>query len=332
MSGAGHYAEPAPGPAAARQLYMVLSPRSLAYAAGALESLFANCDEPLHLHLITDSLCDRALLTETMDLLQPGNAHSWSVTAEEELNDAEARVFAGLPHLREFRRGHPCWRKVTDPLLLSKPGAEMILLDPDLYFPNHFCFEQTPASGLLLMWQQPNCLLPPEVVRAAINARIPLARHVDIGVSHWRAGGDLEWLNWLLGKLGGSSLPRAMHVEAIVWSALAMHEGGGYLDRSRWVCWHRTQARRARLRLGADTQAMLANEPWTAMKCFHAGGEAKWWLPQFIQNKPQQLASLTEPAPIKPFIELTPRRYFYEQQAKGLLRGLGYYRVFGAQA
>ena len=311
---------------------MVLSPRSLAYARCALESLFAHSAEPLHLSLITDSDEDKKLLEDAVEEIQPAPQHRWSVTAEGELADAEARVFAGLPNLRAFRSGHPCWRKVTDPLLLSEPNEEMILLDPDLYFPNHFRFEETPKSGLLLMWQQPNCLLPPEVVRAAIAQNIALARHVDIGVSHWRAGNDLAWLDWLIGKLGGASLPRMMHVEAIVWSAIAMRAGGGYLDPSRWVCWRRTQTKRARLKLGANGKSILESEQWPAMKCFHAGGEAKWWLPEFITTQDEASASVVEYSPTQPFIELTPGRYFFEQRAKGLLRGLGYYRAFGAKA
>ena len=316
-----------------RQLYMVLSPHSLSYAHVALESLFRNSADAINLHLVTDSACDATKLAEAVAEIAPATRHRWSVTAEEELNDAETSVFAGLANLRAFRHGHPCWRKVTDPLLLSVQGEEMVLLDPDLCFPNRFRFEETPASGLSLMWQRPNCLLPPEVVTAAIQANIPLARHVDIGVSHWRAGADLAWLDWLIGKLGGSSLPRMMHVEAIVWAAIAMREGGGYLDPTRWVCWHRTQVKRTRLKLGASGRAILAGEPWSEMKCFHAGGEAKWWLPQLIAEQGKQAAQeVTTSKPLTPFVELTSTRYRREQQAKGLLRGLGYYRIFGVRA
>jgi hypothetical protein len=312
---------------------MVLSPRSLSYARAALESLFRNSVQPVDLHLVTDSGTDVHALTEAVLELAPDSRHCWSVTSEDALSDAEASKFDGLPNLRAFRHGHPCWRKVTDPLLLSSPGEEMVLLDPDLYFPNRFTFEDTPAKGLSLMWQRPNCLLPPETVRAAMNAGVRLARHVDIGVSHWRCGSDLEWLDWMLGKLGGANLPRVMHVEAIVWSAIAMREGGGYLDPQAWVCWHRTQAKRVRRKLGASGESILASEPWQTMKCFHAGGEAKWWVPDFMAKHPSAGGKdVLDLRSLRPFVELTRQHYESEQRAKRMLHTLGYYRVFGAKA
>jgi hypothetical protein len=314
-----------------RHAYMILSPRALGYARGALESLLRNSFDPLDLHLITDSAEDKRILTDLMAELAPDPRHAWTVTAEADLLDREASLFGNRPNLRAFRHGHPCWRKVTDPLLLGAPGEELVLLDPDLYFPNLFRFEQTPKTGLLLMWQRPNCLLPPEVVRAAIDARIPLAHHVDIGVAHWRAGADLDWLDWLLGKLGGENMPRAMHIEAIVWSALAMREGGGYLDPDLWRCWHRTQQKRILRKLGAGGLHMLGFEPWSSIKCLHAGGEAKWFLPELART------SLLSPGKrhleagrVLPFEELTPARYGREQSAKQMLRSLGYYQLFGA--
>lgn len=313
---------------------MVLSPRSLSYARVALESLLRQSIEPLDLRLITDSTDDQTQLADTLAELRPEDRHRWGVTCEQELNDAEATRFRGLPHLRAFRHGHPCWRKVTDPLLLSEPGEELVLLDPDLYFPNRFHFEQTPAAGLLLMWQRPNCLLPPEVVRTAFAAGIPLARHVDIGISHWRAGFDLEWLDAMLGKLSGggvASLPRAMHVEAIVWSAIAMHGGGGYLDPARWVCWFRSQGKRVQRKLGTPTSRLLASEPWDAMACFHAGGEAKSWIPEFVQTLPPSSAVVAPGSPPRPFLPLTAARYEVEQRAKDVLRLAGYYKVFQAR-
>ncbi len=313
-----------------RQLYMVLSPHALGYARLAVSSLLAQSDEPLNLHLITDSEADKQTLLAAVAELTPPSQHTCSVASEEELADAGASVFANLPNLRAFRHGHPCWRKITDPLLLGAPGEELILLDPDLYFPNRFRFEPTPASGLLLMWQQPNCLLPPDVVRAAFNNNIPLARHVDIGVAHWRSGVDLVWLDWFIAQLGGASLPRMMHVEAIVWAAIAMRQGGGYLDPNLWVCWRRSQAKRIRRKLGADGRSILRSEPWPQMKCFHAGGEAKWWLPEAqAANELHGNASLLTAGRVLPFVELTRDRYEREQRAKGLMRALGYYRLFG---
>ena len=315
-----------------RQLYMVLSPRSLNYAHAALASLFLNSVAPINLHLVTDSTADGDLLARAIHKIDPDTRHAWSVTSEDQLNDAESHVFSGLPNLRSFRHGHPCWRKVTDPLLLSSPGEEMVLLDPDLYFPNRFLFELTPPVGLSLMWQRPNCLLPPEIVRAAMSVGIKLARHVDIGVSHWRCGSDLEWIDWMLGKLGAPNLPHFMHVEAIVWAALAMREGGGYLDPRAWVCWHRTQTKRVRRKLGATGESILASESWHAMKCFHAGGEAKWWVPGFTQTHlPAKGRDVLDPCRLRPFVELTPAHYEREQSAKRVLHRLGYYRLFGAK-
>jgi len=166
-----------------------------------------------------------------------------------------------------------------------------------------------------------------------MSAGIKLARHVDIGVSHWRSGSDLDWIDWMLGKLGAPNLPRVMHVEAIVWAAIAMREGGGYLDPGSWVCWHRTQTKRVRRKLGATGDSILASEPWHAMKCFHAGGEAKWWVPAFTQTRlSAQGHDILDSSQLLPFVELTPAQYEKEQSAKSILHKLGYYRVFGAKA
>ena len=311
-----------------RALYMVLSPHALPYARLALTSLLANATEPLHLTLITDSTEDKRVLEDVLRALPSRPHQTWTVISELELVDAEADRFRSLPNLRLLRHGHPCWRKITDPLLLSRPAAEIVLLDPDLHFPNPFTFEATPSSGLLLMWQQPNCLLPAEIVQRALDASVPLARHVDIGVAHWRGDLDLEWLDWLVGTLGGASLPRVMHVEAILWSALAMHIGGGHLDPARWVCWRRSQSKRVRVKLGAAGAALLRAEPWGQMKCVHAGGEAKWWLSAALQEAPNAAHPQTAPSPVLSFVPLTATRYACEQGAKRLLGHLGYYKVF----
>jgi len=311
-----------------RHVYMVLSPRSLSYARDALESLFGNSVQDLHVRLITDSERDKEELTETLDAID-SRTHRWTVYAEQDLAEREEALFAGHDNLRAFRRGHPCWRKITDPLLLSDPDQELVLLDPDLYFPNRFQFEETPVNGLLLMWQQPNCLFPPEVVKTAIADGIQLAHHVDIGVAHWRASADLEWLDWLVGKLGGTKLPRSMHVEAIVWAALAMRVGGGHLDPALWKCWRRSQPRRVMSKLGVSGQYILKSEPWASLKCFHAGGEAKWWLHKARESGLLDgRATLRQPGRVLPFQELTPARYARELAFKRMLQAVGYYQLF----
>jgi hypothetical protein len=311
-----------------REVYVVLSPRSLGYARDALESMFRNSLEPLHVHLITDSDADKQALSEAVAALDT-KAHQWDVYSEDDLTSREETIFAGRPNLRAFRRGHPCWRKITDPLLLSEPGAELVLLDPDLYFPNRFQFEPTPQTGLLLMWQRPNCLFPPEIVHTAMDAGIRLAHHVDIGVAHWRASTDLDYLDWLIGRLGGADLPRVMHIEAIVWAALAMREGGGHLDPTYWHCWDRTPARRVMAKLGVSGQRILKSEPWAAIKCFHAGGPAKWWLNEARKSGMiDSVAEHSQAGRVIPYVELTPAHFARERAFKRVLRTLGYYQIF----
>jgi hypothetical protein len=255
--------------------------------------------------------------------------HQCTVFAEEDLGAREEALFARYENLRAFRGGHPCWRKITDPLLLSDTGEELILLDPDLYFPNRFAFEETPETGVLLMWQRPNCLFPPEVVRTAIANRIRLAHHIDIGVAHWRAPADLDWLNWLVGKLGGTALPRIMHVEAIVWSALAMRVGGGYLNPIYWHCWRRSLARRVLSKLGVNGTQILRSEAFVRMKCFHAGGEAKWWVHAAREaGLMDSGAEHNQAGRAIPFVELTPAHYERERALKGVLQAFGYYQIF----
>jgi len=170
-------------------------------------------------------------------------------------------------------------------------------------------------------------------VRRALDNNIQLARHVDIGVAQWATPGDetLEWLDWVLARLGGAQLPRMMHVEAIVWSALAMRIGGSYLDPKHWLCWRRTQAKRVARKLGVNGETLLRTEPWSTIKCFHAGGEAKSWVvPAEQQGIIQQDNTCLEPGRTLPFVELSRERYETEQRAKRMLAGLGYYRLFHA--
>jgi hypothetical protein len=319
-----------------RRVFMILSPRTLGYARGALTSLLINALEPIHLHLITDTNSDKQLLIEETGGYTFPTWHRCEVFSKGDLDDHESRILGSYPHLQRFRNGHPCWRKITDPLLLSGGDDEIVVLDPDLYFPNKFRFEPTLDRGVLLMWQRPNCLLPATIVNTAIGKGIALAHHVDIGVAHWRAQVDLDWLEWLLVQLGMEDQPNArmsMHIEAIVWAAIAMRIGGGHLPPEHWHCWRRTQRIRLLRKLRVPGSQLLRHEPFSTIKCFHAGGEAKYWLEATRRRGWLDSDSvLDSPATVLPFVELTPGAYRREQAVKSWLRRFGYYSLFPSGA
>ena len=71
-------------------------------------------------------------------------------------------------------------------------------------------------------------------------------------------------------------------------------------------------------------------ERLAGIKCFHAGGEAKWWLPEADKlGMLDQDGEVTEAAAAMPFVELTPAHYSSLQRNRRWLRRLGYYSVFG---
>jgi hypothetical protein len=178
------------------------------------------------------------------------------------------------------------------------------------------------------MWQYPNCLFPANVVKTAISNSVKLAHHVDIGVAHWRADNDLAWCDWLIGKLGGRSLPHVMHIEAIIWSALAMRLGGGYLDPRRWLCWRQSHFKRVLLKAGVQGTVLLRSVAFSSAKCFHGGGAAKWWIPEACSKRNLDCNHmLAAESRIRPFAELTPARYRFEQRIKTALRISGYYAL-----
>ncbi len=315
---------------------MVLSPRALPYARHGLNSLLTNALEQVHLHLITDTTSDKELLLEEKESFPFASRHHCDIFAKADLDDHESMIFGRYPKLRHFRGGHPCWRKITDPLLLSCGEDEMVVLDPDLYFPNKFRFETTLEQGLLLMWQRPNCLLPAEIVDTAIRSGIALAHHVDIGVAHWRARIDLDWLEWLLDQLDVEGYPNArfnMHIEAIVWAAIAMRIGGGYLPPEHWRCWRRSQRVRLLRKLRVPGPQLLRHEPFSTIKCFHAGGQAKYWLAEATSQEGLESDNVMDrPGTVLPFSELTPGTYHRDQAVKSWLRRFGYYSLFPSGA
>ncbi|MEO6515826.1 MAG: hypothetical protein ABIP18_09320 [Steroidobacteraceae bacterium] len=311
-----------------RKVFCVLSARALPYAEKGIASLFSRASEPVELTLITDEESDKTEIVAAVSNLPVSGNHSWTVHSQREADERADQLLARHAHLRQFRLGHPCWRKLTDPLLYSTPGDEMIILDPDLYFPNRFSFEPTPASGLLLMWQPPSCLLPDDVVRRAYSLGIPLAHHVDIGVAQLRNQIDLDWFDWLVGCLGGKDIPQAMHVEAIVWAAMAMRVGGGYLDPTHWNCYQYRQWKRLAMKLGISGVTLLKVENLREAKCFHASGIAKWFVKQACEQELFLAArDVLETRLPKPYEELTLRQYDADQRLKRVARNLGYYRL-----
>jgi hypothetical protein len=84
-------------------------------------------------------------------------------------------------------------------------------------------------------------------------------------------------------------------------------------------------------RIGVGGLRILRSEPWSDLKCFHAGGEAKFWLPAAREKGLLDGRSdLSHPGRTIPFVELTPAHFARERALKGVLRVLGYYQVFRA--
>tara|TARA_R110000782_G_scaffold78293_3_gene155905 strand:- start:91454 stop:92407 length:954 start_codon:yes stop_codon:yes gene_type:complete len=313
-----------------RNLYIVLSARSLPYARCCMASLARNAIEPLKVTLITDDASDKAALIDAIESFAIPETQIWQVFDKAEADHRAAKLYEAYPAIRAFREGHPCWRKITDPPLFAQPGEEMIILDPDVYFPNRFTFEPTPQTGLLLMWQHPNCLLPEEVVRKAFEDGVVMADHTDIGVAHARFPLDWQELERLITTLGGPSLPRSMHVESVIWAALAMSMGGGYLDPNHWHCYRNSLWARLRRKLGQSGVASLAALDIASFKCLHGGGEAKNWFPEAERVGVLSCRSeLAAPSAIRPY-EIFPRGKFERKFAlRGLASRLGLYRLLG---
>jgi hypothetical protein len=180
------------------------------------------------------------------------------------------------------------------------------------------------------MYQPPSCLLPHEVAARAFDEGIKLAQHTDLSVAQAHNSIDLAWLDDLIRRLGGKTLPRSMHAESIVWAAMAMREGGGYLDAEHWHRWRNSQWKRLALKLGITGCSILRSEQFGTMKCFRGGGIAKWWVPQVIDvGKIPSPIDVVAARSCAPFEELTSENYESMQRMKGLVRLLGYYRLVG---
>lgn len=305
-----------------------LGASSLPYASLCIRSLSENLDGDEAIHLLTDTPGDRAQFEQAFAGSKRIKIHFSDELWEDSRNPM--RQYSGL---RKLRNGHPCWRKLTDPMLLARNGDEVVVIDPDVYFPRRFSFDKVGDGTLRLMWQKPNCLLPFSVVRALFAEGIAMADHVDIGIAQYRSPLDLEWLNWLTETLG--EMPHVMHVEAILWSCLAMRMGGGYLNPDRWHCWANTQWKRILRKAGATPVRMLNGEDFRSFLAFHAGGTAKTWLAApGIEELLKQLARLPGgkplgPTTVRPFVPFTEGKFEWLRRRGTILNMMGYYKLVG---
>ncbi len=307
-----------------RRVFIVFSTRDLPYASVCIQGLLANAIEPVILHLIVDDTDEVAEMNAALVPMQVREAHEVKVIAKSDIDPIAATRFADYPNLLAFREGHPCWRKITDPYLLSEPGEEIIVLDPDLFFPNPFAFEPAPETDILLMHQGPNCLFPPRAVERAFDAQISMADHVDIGALYTPTSAfDLPWMDKLLGDLGVMEFKKYMHIEAIVWSAMCMHTGGAYLDSSAWRCWQKGYVKRLLLAVGFSGKRLLKLEPLAGLKCLHVSGPSKYWVVEALGE-----GSLTytdnlqaKPTPNRPVIPFPRSKFDRLQRMKKVLYG-----------
>ncbi|NNL90049.1 MAG: hypothetical protein HKP25_13360 [Marinicaulis sp.] len=313
-----------------RRVFCILSSNALPYARHAVLTLFHNCLEEVDLTLITDDAEDKATIDAALAAEASLAGKKWRVADKDECDKRAQTVFAKHQNIAAFRDGHPCWRKVTDPLLFIERDEEAITLDPDLYFPNKFTFEETPATGVQIFYQGPNCLYPPAAVEKAFNIPVKLADHVDIGAAQVRLSAfDLDWFDWFCGALDWEEFTPFMHIEAIAWSALAMQLGGGYLDREAWHCWQRGHLKRVAIAAGFPGDKLLRMEPLDKIKCIHVSGPSKWWVVDAIKSGALKSggAVFDQPTPIKPFIEYEYETFQRQQRTKDLARKLGYYKL-----
>ena len=314
-----------------RLIAISLGASSLPYARLCIGSLAENLEGDEAIHLLTDTLRDREELSRAF-AAYPRIKVVLSETLWEDAGNP-MRKYAGL---QKLRKGHFCWRKLTDPMLLAREGDEVVLLDPDVYFPRRFDFKNVGDGTLRLMWQKPNCLLPFSAVQRAFDNGISLADHVDIGVAQYRSPLDLDWLDWLVQSLGDLP-PAIMHVEAVLWSALAMRMGGGYLNPEQYHCWSNTQWKRMLKKAGASQLRMLKAEDFSTCAVFHAGGTIKTWLTEPGAGPLlKQLAGDPNVKPsgddtVLPFVPFSLEKFRWLQKRARVLQSVGYYKLLGRQ-
>lgn len=319
---------------APRRVFILLSSHAMDYARICIRTMLTNADEPLHLHLVVDNEAEAVIFRDEMARMSLPATATVEVVAKEAVSDRLAVRHPDKAGLRALHEGHPCWRKIIDPLVLSDPEDEIIVTDPDLLFPNRYRFEATPLEGIMVMRQKPNCLFPPDAVRATFGLGVRLANHVDIGVAQLRAGAvDMDWLDWLVRGLDVARFRPFMHIEAILWSAMAMRFGGHHLSPAAWRCWERGKLKRLAVGAGLPGHWTLRLEPLASVKCIHVSGPSKWWVTEAMAagNLRETLNDCRAPSEGPLYVELTLAGYKREQRLKALVGRLGLYRLTGSE-
>lgn len=313
-----------------RNVFIVMSTRALPYAHLCISTMLKNTIEPIALKVVVDSFAEKKQMENESTRVQVGDGSSLTIVAKEEVTEVIKTRFPSIPGLLQLHEGHPCWRKITDPLALSELDAEFVVADPDLFFPNRFAFEKTPRSGVMMMRQNANCLLPPNAVRKMFDAGVRLANHVDIGVAQVASSSlDLDWVGWLGEQLAIEEFRPYMHIEAIIWSAIAMRIGGEHLDPKKWRCWQRGHIKRVAIAAGFPGTWTLRLEGLPSVKCIHVSGPSKWWVNKAIEaNIVREYGNdCTQPSIGMPYIELTKDSYEREQKLKQFASKLGYQKL-----
>lgn len=303
-----------------RNVYCVFGARALRYAKPCLLSLLRNCIDPVQLTIITDSSDDADTINSALASPEADGRIRVFTAAD---SDERAKIhYAGLDNVAWFRSGHPCWRKITDTVLFSEPNVEQILIDPDVYFPNRFRFDRTPQTGVLLMRQKPNCLFPPNAVRATFRAGYSLADKTDIGIAQLVQPIDGQWLDQFVATVGRENLPAwSMHIESIVWAAWAMRAGGGYLNPAIWKCWHNAYWKRAAIKFGMVPWRAVADERFQDYNCFHATGPAKDMLLSLLTRAAIPCSESHFPPTLNsPFLPYSRVSFEFDRFIKGLFR------------
>jgi hypothetical protein len=259
------------------------SASSIAYSQHCLHSLLYNCQTPISLTIITDTEKEIIAFKNLVRNWAYPSKHSIEVIGAETLQKIGLQRWAKYPNLIKYTQGHPCWRKVTDPFVLAKEGP-VVVIDPDVFFLRPFHFPVRSGKSITLMWQSPNCLYPAGAVDEAFATGMPLADHVDIGIAIVNNRIDWEWLDQFLGGISLEKYSSFMHIEAIVWSALAMHQGGCYLHPKRWYCYQASWHHKLRRRLGFQQPISFSSTVTQHAIAIHAGGIAKHQIAKLIKH------------------------------------------------